>query len=166
MSHINSNLHGLWVLKITYLDVSFNWGTCIFVDGSCKSKEYSSFEVTSKHENEKQKLLSISSKHLNIPFKSYDRKKSDLFVYHPVSIFQVSYQLYLFAAGKTYIPKFNYVVFEIFYNSKEKHLKSRVSGSLFIRFSSKWLLAVPETSISTLRRFATIKDNHRVSQSY
>lgn len=72
---INSNLHGLWVLKITYLDLSFNSGTCIFADGACKSKEFSSFEVTSKHENEKQKLLSISGKHLNIPFKSYDRKR-------------------------------------------------------------------------------------------
>ena len=92
---------GLWPLKITYLDASFNAGNWIVADDSCKSTEYSSSEVTSKHKNGKQKLLSIWSIHWNIPFKSYDRKKkSDLFVYHPVLIFRVNYQLYLFAAGK------------------------------------------------------------------
>ena len=29
-----------------------------------------------------------------------EKKKSDLFVYHPVLTFWVNYQLYLFAAGK------------------------------------------------------------------
>lgn len=46
-SHINSNLHNLLVLKIIYLDLSFNLGTRIFPDCSCKSEEYSCFEVTS-----------------------------------------------------------------------------------------------------------------------
>ena len=104
VGHNWATSRGLWLLKITYLDASFNVGNWVVADDSCKSTEYSSSEVNSKHKNGKQKLLSMWSIHWNIPFRSYDRKKkSDLFVYHPVLIFWVNYQLYLFAAGNAYI---------------------------------------------------------------
>ena len=79
-SHINNSLRGLWLLKITYLDASFNVGNWTVADDSCKSTEYSRFEVTSKHKNRKQKLLSIWSIHWNIPFKSYDGKNNLTFL--------------------------------------------------------------------------------------
>ena len=79
-SHINNNLRGLWLLKITYLDASLNVGNWIVADDSCKSTEYSRFEVTSKHKSRKGKLLSIWSIHWNIPFKSYDGKNNLTFL--------------------------------------------------------------------------------------
>lgn len=50
-SHVTNNLQDLLVLKITYLDLSFNSETGIFTDGSCKSEVYSCSEATSNGEN-------------------------------------------------------------------------------------------------------------------